>query len=283
MRLPRSRTIDAMSVPADERDTRLLSDPTAEAADREPRAASETLSATVEARRPSRPSREDRRWSGLPIAASLSLVAFAIIFGIYGPRVVDRGSPSVGTPLWEVVDTVVEHFDAFVAHASIDDASVIDQESASSVMNSLLRNGREDGASPVLICPDLTTIDFAPLEPQMLRLPGATRSAAIPFTRASKEGTEFLLLAIAPYAEQYTLFSDFGRPQLLQPGGAITVDAAPSERVHASALIWTDGAFLYVAVGSRRTTLLDASPVLVPAMSALARETKPRDGEESGE
>lgn len=264
-----------MSVPADERDTTILPAPAAAEESPASHEAAESLpSPSANGRR--RPSRDDRRWSGLPIAASLALVAFAIIFGIYGPRVVDRGSPSVGTPLWEVVDTVVEHFDAFVAHASLEDASVIDQESASAVINDLLRTGRpDDGGRQPLICPDLTAIDFAPLEPQTLRLPGATRSAALAYTRASKEGMEYLLLAIAPYAEQYTLFSDFGRPQLLEPGGAITVEAAPSERVHASALIWTDGAFLYVAVGSRRTTLLDASPVLVPAMSALARPASP--------
>jgi hypothetical protein len=260
-----------MSVPDDDRDTTTLPSSTAGTESGAGQTIVDpTTTPTTAGAAHRRPTRDDRRWSGLPIAASLSLVAFAIIFGIYGPRVVDRGSPSVGTPLWEVVDRVVEHFDAFIAHASINDASVIDQESASSILNGLLRTGQidTDGRVP-LICPDLTPIDFAPLEPQTLMLPGATRSAAIVFARASKEGMEYLILAIAPYAEQYTLFSDFGRPQLLEPGGAIAVDAAATERVHASALTWTDGAFLYVAVGSRRTTLLDASPSLVPAMSGV--------------
>lgn len=226
-----------------------------------PSAAPERTEPRVVERSP-RVSREDRRWSGLPIVTSLALVAFAVVFGIYGPRVVDRGSPSVGTPLWEVVDQVVEHFDAFSAHAGVRDSEVIAQESASAAMKDMLRMP--------FVCPDLTAIDFAPTEPEMLRLAGAARSAAVVYVRAAKDGMEYLCLAVAPYSEQYTVYSDFGRPQLLTAGGAITVDSAPSDRVHASALLWTDGAFLYVAVGSRRTTLLDVSPTLLPAMSAVA-------------
>lgn len=210
-----------------------------------------------------RQSRGDRRWSGLPVAASLALVAFTIIFGVYGPRIVDRGSPSVGTPLWEVVDQVVEHFDTFVSHASFRATDSVDPTTVSAGLTELLHQP--------FTCPDLTSVEFMPLEPHTLRLSGAARSAAVIFARPTRDGTEYLCLAIAPYAEQYTMFSEFGRPELLPSGGAITVDAAPSEQVHPSALTWTDGTFLYVAVGSRRTTLADVTPALAPAMSVVAR------------
>jgi hypothetical protein len=243
-----------------------VEDPTAEmpvAAPRPPAVAPTPVApAAPTADRRARAAREPRRWSGLPIAASLALVAFAIVFGVYGPRVVDRGSPSVGTPLWEVVDTVVEHFDRFVSHASFRTADAIDTEAASKAMSELLHQA--------FTCPDLTGVEFAPIEPQMLRLPGASRSGATIYTRMAKDGLEYLCLAVAPYAEQYTMFSEFGRPELLPMGGAITFDAAPSDRIHASALIWTDGAFLYVAIGSRRTTLPDVTPALAPAMSVDA-------------
>ncbi len=203
--------------------------------------------------------REERRWSGLPIAASLALVAFAVVFGVYGPRVVDRGSPQVGTPLWEAVDAAVEHLDQYILHAPFRQGEVVAMGEVNAELTTILRMP--------LACPDLTEHDFVPCRPQALRIPGASDAAVVVFSRGGKNDVEYLSLVIAPYREQYTLFSDFGRPQFLVPGGAIGVDAAPSDRVASSTLAWTNGSLLFVAAGSRRTTLGDVAPDLVPFMT----------------
>jgi hypothetical protein len=219
--------------------------------------APDTLETSAAAQRPPAPV---RRWSGLPIATSLALVAFSVVFGVYGPRVVDRGSPSVGTPLWEAVDAAAEYLDQYIFHAPFREDERVAMGEATAELAQILHQ-------PV-VCPDLSDHDFLPFKPRRIRVPGAPHAAVVVFARSASGGTEYLSLVIAPYNEQYTLFSEFGRPHFLVPGGAIGVDAAPSDRIASSSLAWTNGTLLFVAIGSKRTTLGDVAPDLAPAMAA---------------
>lgn len=203
------------------------------------------------------PRRVDRRWSGIPVAASLSLVAFSVLFGVYGPRVVDRGTPAIGTPLWEAVDAAAEYLDQFILNAPYRPGEPVAIGEANAALARLLQQAGT--------CPDLGRHDFVPTQPQSIHVPGAPQSAVVVYSRAGRGGTEYLGLVIAPYHEQFTLFSEFGRPQFLRPGGAVGVDAAPSDRVDSATLAWTNGSLLFVAVGSRRTTLEDVGADLVPS------------------
>jgi hypothetical protein len=201
--------------------------------------------------------REVRRWSGLPVAASLSLVAFAVLFGVYGPRVVDRGSPSVGTPLWEAADSAVDHLERHVLHAPFRDDQSVQMGEANAALAKIL--------GPGFVCPDLGSHLFAPNLPTSIGLPGAAAAAAVVYSRKVPQGIEYLNLVITPYREQYIVMSDFGKPQFLLPGPAIGVEAAPSDRVESRTLAWSNGTAVYVAVGSRKTTLDEVASDLIPS------------------
>lgn len=206
--------------------------------------------------------REARRWSGVPVAVSLALVGFSVLFGVYGPRVVDRGAPSIGTPLWEAADAAVEYLDWFAMGFHSQGAEQVPVGEVNATLWDLLRVAS--------VCPDLSSHEFHPLRPQPFNLPGASSAAVVIYVRDSSPGREYLALIVAPFSEQYTLFSEFGQPRFLAPGGAIGVEAAPAERVSSAALAWTNGSVVYVAVGSRKTTLGDVAADLVPAMAGDA-------------
>lgn len=210
----------------------------------------------------SRALREARRWSGVPVAISLALVGFSVLFGVYGPRVVDRGAPSIGTPLWEAADSAVEYLDWFALRV---DSQMVERIAVGEANSQLWNELRVPS-----VCPDLSAHDFHPSRPQSFSLPGASAAAVVVYTRDAQPGREYLALVVAPFTEQYTLFSDFGQPRFLAPGGAIVVEAAPSERVCSSALAWTNGSVVFLAVGSRKTTLGDVKTDLIPTMAGDA-------------
>ncbi|MDZ4754062.1 MAG: hypothetical protein SGJ11_06155 [Phycisphaerae bacterium] len=200
-----------------------------------------------EAARASRGSDQAKRWSGLPVAASLALVAFAVIFGVYGHRVVDRGSPSLGTTTWELADEVVEQFElAVVKHREAEPILLV--EATSEAQRHLRENVQ---------LPDLSATGFQPIAVESVTLPAATRSVLALYA-ARKEGfTEFVTVTIVPDREQYVVFSRFGRQIFLPVREPYPVETTPGRESDPHATVWSDGKFVFVVLGSSAPAALD--------------------------
>ncbi len=210
---------------------------------------------------------EARRWSGLPVAASLALVAFAVIFGVYGPRVVDRGTPTVGTAAWELADEVSEQFDrVVVGFQNKEPMSLADM---SSEVTQLLQEP--------FIAPDLSDLGYRPLTVQPLTVPGASRAALVLYVAATGTARSFLALGAIPDREQYVVYTALGRPLFLPAGEPFRVETNGGLNSDASATILTTGSMVLVVVGSPKSPALDVATRLLKPANAKPLASNPGD------
>lgn len=198
-------------------------------------------------------------WSGLAVAASLALVAFAVLFGIYGPPLGDRGNPSIGTSLFELADVTRSVHDELVfeaIHSMGKDSPETDGTGPPSPGLSIeeisAATSRILGLS--MRAPDLSPQGFRALVPRATRVPGTPSGAAaanVVYVRGSSQSRDFVTLTLIPDTEQFLVYDEFGRPRFVPINRPMTIDVSSDGFGHRLALAWTDGAIVYVAHASR--------------------------------
>ena len=208
---------------------------------------------------------QPRRWSGLPIAASLALVAFAVVFGIYGPPVVDRGAPSVGTPTWELADEVVDRFEASFLQRH--DGEIMSRADAAERLRELL---------PMAVdVPDLSAEGYEPAFVEPASLPAANRAAIVGYVSTQNDRLDYLGVAIVPDQEQYVVYSSFGRPKFLPAFELYPVETDLGQLFEPHASVWSNGSVVFVIAGTR------GSPIANAANRVMHANTDPRVLEET--
>lgn len=221
--------------------------------------------------------KRDARWSGIPLAASLALVAFSVLFGIYGPRVVDRTTAPLGIPAWELGNAAIErHHERAVGAMHGQGAAITDLGAAEQDIADLL------GVAVRL--PGEREFPWTIHAPRPITLPGSAKAVQVFFSRPSGVGDhrEGLSLVLVPDHEQYVVFSPFGRPLLLPPGDIYPVDPSPDLSTGSSALLWSDGTVVRILTTFSAATLEEAFEAFVtppsgPTVSAAPASAPERD------
>lgn len=198
-------------------------------------------------------------WSGLAVAASLALVAFAVLFGVYGPSLGNRGNPTLGTSLFELADVTRSVHDELVfdaIHAMGKETPGTDGtgpvEAGPSVAEVSAAASRIVGVPMRL--PDLSTHGFRVLAPRATRVPGTPSGASaanVVFVRGGAGNREFVTLTLIPDDEQFIVYDEFGRPRFVPINRPITIDVSSDGFGQRLALAWTDGSVVHVAHASR--------------------------------
>jgi hypothetical protein len=197
-------------------------------------------------------------WSGVPLAASLALVAFAIFFGVYGPRVGDRITPPLGIPAWDLGEAAAERF-----HERRNDAVHGEGAGQTSIVDAERDVRALLGASVRL--PDLVADGWTVHVPKSVAVPGSARSVAVNFSRSLLGGVERLSLLLVPDKEQYVVFSPFGRPLFLPPWEAYPIEFPQDSIDDAVALLWSDGSVIRVLVARSESVLAETAPAFFTA------------------
>lgn len=215
------------------------------------------------------------RWSGVPLAASLALVAFAIFFGIYGPRVGDRITAPLGIPAWDLGEAAAERFherrnDA-VHGAGAEKTTITDAErDAAALLGSSVR------------LPDLVADGWTVHAPKPVAVPGSARSVAVTFSRSLVGGVERVSLILVPDNEQYVVFSPFGRPLFLPPWEAYPIELPQDTIESAVALLWSDGSVVRVLVAGSEAVLSETAPAFLEASRPESLVTAPSSDDDAG-
>jgi hypothetical protein len=198
-------------------------------------------------------------WSGLAVAASLALVAFAVLFGVYGPPLGNRGNPTLGTSLFELADVTRSVHDELVfdaihtmGKATPETDGTGPAEAGPSIADVSAAVSRIVGV-PMQV-PDLSTHGFRVLAPRATRVPGTPSGASaanVVFVRGGAAGREFVTLTLIPDDEQFIVYDEFGRPRFVPINRPITIDVSSDGFGQRLALAWTDGSLVHVAHASR--------------------------------
>ncbi|MDZ4830286.1 MAG: hypothetical protein SGJ09_08840 [Phycisphaerae bacterium] len=200
-------------------------------------------------------------WSGLPLAASLALVAFAVIFGVYGPRVVDRATPPLGIPAWDLGEAAsARHFEQRMSALHGPGADPVTAHEAEEELRSILGER--------VTVPDLSGLGFTLYRPRLVSLPGAARAALLYYARSRPGGPESISLVVVPDREQYVVFSPFGRPLFLPRGEVHAVDLPNEGSEPGHGFLWSDGSFVRVAISLTGSTIDDVADLLLASSSA---------------
>lgn len=222
-------------------------------------------------------------WSGLAVAASLALVAFAVLFGIYGPPLGDRGNPTLGTSLFELADVTRSVHDELVfdaIHAMGKDQPATDGTGPVDVGPSM----DEVSAATTRILgiahrlPDLSPQGFRALVPRATRVPGTPVGAAaanVVYVRGASGSREFVTLTLIPDDEQFVVYDEFGRPRFVPINRPITIDVSSDGFGQRLALAWTDGNVVHVAHASRPECLDEVYDALTLSMVTSAGPDNP--------
>lgn len=229
-------------------------------------------------------------WSGLAVAASLALVAFAVLFGIYGPPLGDRGNPSLGTPLFELADVTRSVHDELVfdaIHAMGKDTPATDgtgpAEAGPSIDEVSAAASRILGMT--IRVPDLSATGFRALVPRATLVPGTPsgKSAAnVVYVRGASGSREFLTLTLVPDDEQFIVYDEFGRPCLVPINRPIPIDVSSDGFGRRLSLAWTDGNLVEVAHASRPECLEEVYDVLVTSPPTRNGADNPAPADPSG-
>jgi hypothetical protein len=203
-----------------------------------------------------------RGWSGLPVAASLALVAFAVLFGIYGPRVVDRSNPPVGIPVWDLAQAVQDRHRERVRLAETSGERGYEGDSIAAAAEIL--------GKPVEV-PDLSGIGFEPYAPRAISLPGGARALLLLYARPQRIHRSFLSIAILPDKEQFLVYSPFGKPLVLPVGELFSVDPPHGGFADVPSLVWTDGDLVRILHTLDPTALEEAEALLLSTSAASSR------------
>lgn len=205
--------------------------------------------------------RANRHWSGLPLAASLALVAFAVLFGIYGPRVVDRSNPPIGIPAWELADAALErHMErhAMAVHETPASIETVEAE-ATGVLG-----------QPANV-PDLSQFGFVVYPIRQVALPGAGRAVIVLYGRTGLVQPTFLSLVLVPDREQYVVYSPFGKPTYLPKGDVYPVGNSDGIPGPSEAFVWTDGSLVRVLLSLDGSALDEVSDAIIrPSLAKIS-------------
>lgn len=214
-------------------------------------------------------------WSGLAVAASLALVAFAVLFGIYGPPLGDRGNPSLGTSLFELADVTRSVHDELVfetIHAMGKESPETDGtgpvDAGPSIGEVSAAANRILGVSVAI--PDLSPQGFRALVPRATRVPGTPSggsAANVVYVRGATGSREFVTLTLIPDDEQFIVYDEFGRPRFVPINRPITIDVSSDGFGQRLALAWTDGNVVHVAHASRPEFLDEIYDTLTMSMA----------------
>lgn len=178
-----------------------------------------------------------RRANWMAVAASLALVAGAVLLGVFGPRVPGRAPASGGpgnTPVTEVAKTMAVETASFGQHAtcSTQDQPWRSLDEAERNLASLLRH-------PVSI-PNLEKAGFNFCCGGPVCVPGACdRSGQLLYCRPSDsgEGCRWLSVFVAPVETRYLAFDPFGRTGPLECGINYSLSMPAGGEMH----YWCDG------------------------------------------
>ena len=227
-------------------------------------------------------------WSGLAVAASLALVAFSVLFGIYGPPLGDRGNPSLGTSLFELADVTRSVHDELVfetIHAMGKDSPETDGTgpvgSGPSIAEVTAAASRILGVSGRI--PDLSQQGFRALVPRATRVPGTPSggsAANVVYVRGAAGSREFVTLTLIPDDEQFIVYDEFGRPRFVPINRPITIDVSSDGFGQRLALAWTDGNVVHVAHASRPEFLDEVYDALTMSMATVEGADNPPAGAE---
>ena len=230
-------------------------------------------------------------WSGLAVAASLALVAFAILFGIYGPPLGDRGNPSLGTPLFELADMTRTMHDEMVfeaIHAMGRETPATDgtgpADSGPAMEEVAAATERILGKGVAL--PDLSSFGFRPMAPRATRLPGMSpgdSAAHLAYVRGPAGSREFVTLTLIPDDEQFIVYDEFGRPRFVPINRPMSIDISSDGFGQRLALVWTDGSIVHVAHASRSEILDEIYDTLTLPMTRSAVTDNSADEEMTDE
>lgn len=216
-----------------------------------------------------------RGWSGLPVAASLALVAFAVLFGIYGPRVVDRANAPLGIPVWELANAAFERHRERVRLAETSAEQTISRADAEVALADLI-------GSAVTV-PDLSSIGFGPLAVRPISLPGAARSAIVLYTGQTESGRRnFVSVALVPDREQFVVYSAFGKPAILPIGEPFAVEPEQPGFGDVPSMVWSDGNVIRI-LHSPDSRTLEAAERLIRSSGPRRAGSDASGGESSNE
>lgn len=176
-----------------------------------------------------------RRANAFAVAASLALVAGAIAFGVFGPRISDRPARgSADTPVSEVAERMTAAYERCAAHGSCG-AQAQPWKSAEEAQASLAALlGRP------MIIPDLQSLGFNFCSGGPFCVPGACdRGGQLLYCRLDERGDQcaWMSVLVAPVETPYLAFDPFGRSGPLQCGVDYTLATASGGAMH----YWCDG------------------------------------------
>lgn len=228
-------------------------------------------------------------WSGLAVAASLALVAFAVLFGIYGPPLGDRGNPSIGTSLFELADVTRSVHDELVfeaIHSMGKDSPGTDGTGPPSPGLSIEEVSAAAGRilGQAMRAPDLSPQGYRALVPRATRVPGTPSGASaanVVYVRGTSPSRDFVTLTLIPDDEQFLIYDEFGRPRFVPVNRPITIDISSDGFGQRLALAWTDGNIVHVAHASRPECLDEVYDSLTRTLSAEEMPDNPANQPDS--
>ncbi len=209
-----------------------------------------------------RPRRSDRQWSGLPVAASLALVAFAILFGIFGPRVVDRSNPPVGISAWELASAASDRHVTRVHQSAAEkpgELAEIEAEASSAL-------------GETASIPDLSALGFQPYGSRQISVPGSGRAVIVLYARTKGVEPTFVSLLLVPDREQYVVYSPFGKPTFLPADEVYPVDTSEGTSGGIEAYLWTDQKVVRVLLSSNGRALDEVCDTVLASAAKLSHE-----------
>jgi hypothetical protein len=198
-------------------------------------------------------------WSGLAVAASLALVAFAVLFGVYGPPLGNRGNPSLGTSLFELADVTRSVHDELVFEAIHAMGKETPQTDGTGPSESGPTASEVSAAASRIVgfplrVPDLSAHGFRALAPRATRVPGTPGGASavnVVYVRGGAGSRDFVTLTLIPDDEQFIVYDEFGRPRFVPINRPVSIDVSSDGFGRNLALAWTDGRTVTVAHASR--------------------------------
>jgi len=177
-----------------------------------------------------------RQANAFAVAASLLLVAGAVLFGIFGPRVVDRPGHGGGgdVPVTEVAETVVSEHESCAARGTCmaQDQPWRNLDAASEALSALIGHA--------VTAPNLDDAGYQFCCGGQSRVPGAgDRAGHLLYCRpdATGDNCSFLSIFVVPVETPYLAFDPFGRAGPLQCGIDYSLLTGATGEIH----YWCDG------------------------------------------
>ncbi|MDA1027373.1 MAG: hypothetical protein O3A19_13220 [Planctomycetota bacterium] len=212
---------------------------------------------------PGRPGRDrpPARISGPAVLAALSMVAAAILFGIYGPRMQQRGAPLDGTPLVDLLKAISRSATT-APPIRVDDADdpIVQIRQATRDLDEVLGPGIEP---PVLEEVGLILVGSI-IERDLAGTSG------VQLTYESRNSGERVFIFEVADAARFTHFDPLGRHLPLLPGARISEEIEQGAERLGLVILGIDGhAIVIIAINLEKANLIAdvIRPVLAPGDS----------------